>query len=143
MKNDFEKLEYEHSVDNQIPFLQKLNPKIEILPLVIGDLSEKAAQDLANNLAKIKDAIFIISTDLSHFLDYKQAIKKDKETISIIQNLDLKNADKLDACGQFPLMVLMHLCKLKGWKPQLIEYKNSGDFIREKESVVGYAGMWF
>jgi len=37
----------------------------------------------------------------------------------------------------------MHLCKLKKYKPKLIEYKNSGDITGDKSSVVGYAGFWF
>jgi len=37
----------------------------------------------------------------------------------------------------------MHLCKIKKWKPKLIEYKNSGDITEEKSQVVGYASFWF
>jgi AmmeMemoRadiSam system protein B len=35
------------------------------------------------------------------------------------------------------------MCKIKSWKPKLIEYKNSGDITGEKTSVVGYAGLIF
>ncbi|MCK4552710.1 AmmeMemoRadiSam system protein B [Candidatus Pacearchaeota archaeon] len=141
LKNDFGKIKYEHSVENQIPFLQKLNFK-EVLPLVIGEISNKEAGEIAKKISKI-DAIYIFSTDLSHFLPYEESVKKDEETIKIIENLDFENFEKIDACGKFPLLIMMHLCKLTNWKPKLIEYKNSGDIIGDKNSVVGYASFLF
>ena len=142
IENDFLKIYYEHSVENQIPFLQKLNPDIEVLPLVVGEISNEEAEKIAEKFLEI-DAVYIFSTDLSHFLPYEEAIKKDKQTIKIIENLDLNNFENIDACGKFPLLVLMHLCKLKNWKPKLIEYKNSRDIIGDKNSVVGYASLYF
>jgi len=142
-KTDFKeaKIEQEHSIDNQIPFLQRLGIK-EIMPLVIGELTNGQAKEIAEKLSKIP-ALYVFSTDLSHFLPYEQALKKDKETIKLIENLDLKNFHKIDACGFYPLLVMMHLCKLKNLKPHLVEYKNSGDITGEKSSVVGYASFWF
>ena len=142
IKNNYPKLTYEHSVDNQIPFLQKLNPEIQILPLVVGEISEDEAENIVNELSKI-NAVFIFSTDLSHFLEYNKAKIVDKETIKVIENLDRDNFEKIDACGKFPLRIMMQLCKLKGWKPELIEYKNSGDVIKDKSKVVGYCSFYF
>ncbi len=139
--NEFEKLEHEHSIDNQYPFLKKLGFK-EVLPLVIGQLSDADAQDLAGDLSKL-DAAFIFSTDLSHFLNYQDAISKDKRTINILKSLDLEKWSNLDACGKFPLRVLMHLCKIKDWKPKLLEYKTSADVTGDKNRVVGYASLVF
>lgn len=140
-ESSYPKLDYEHAIDNQIPFLQYLGYK-EVLPLVVGQISNEEAEKIAIELSKEK-GIFIISTDLSHFLPYEQAIKTDKTTIKIIQDLDINNYNKMDACGSYPLLIVMHLCKLKGWKPKLIEYKNSGDITGEKSQVVGYASFWF
>ena len=70
-------------------------------------------------------------------------IQKDKRTISILENLDFDNFKFIDACGYFPLMIMMQICKSKNRKPVLVKYKNSGDIIDDKETVVGYAGMWF
>ena len=142
IKNDFKKIDYEHSVENQIPFLQKLNPNIEVLPLVVGEISNQEAEDIAKKILEI-NAVYIFSTDLSHFLPYEQAVKIDKQTIKIIEDLNLEKFDNIDACGKFPLLITMHLCKLKNWKPKLIEYKNSGDVIGDKSSVVGYASFRF
>lgn len=143
--SDFPKTDIskEHAIDNQIPFLQKLG-FTEILPLLVGELTKIDAKKAAEEISGLDGAI-IISTDLSHFLHYRAAAKKDAETITSIEDLNsdalIKNENS--ACGIFPLMVLIELCKIKKWKPQVIEYKNSGDMIGDGESVVGYAGMIF
>ena len=135
-------IEQEHSIKNQVPFLQKIRCN-EILPLMIGKITDEQAQEIAKKLAKIK-ALYVFSTDLSHFLPYEQAVERDKETIEAIESLDLKNFSNVDACGYYPLLVMMHLCKLKKTKPILIEYKNSGDVTGDKyHGVVGYSSFWF
>ncbi len=134
-------IDQEHSITNQIPFLQKLGIK-EIMPLMIGKITNEQAQEIAKKLSKIK-ALYIFSTDLSHFLPYEQTKKKDKQTIKIIESLDTNNFNYIDACGYFPLLILQHLCKIKKTSPHLIQYKNSGDIVEDKSAVVGYASMWF
>ncbi len=145
-QNGFERtnISQEHAIDNQIPFLQKLGFR-EILPLVVGEIDIEEAREIAEKLAGIKDSIIIISTDLSHFLPYEQAIKKDKETIKAIESLDAEKLLKIDncACGIFPLLALIELCGIKKFRPKLLEYKNSGDITGDKSNVVGYACFAF
>jgi len=134
-------IEQEHSISNQYPFLQKLGIQ-EIMPLMIGKITEEQAQEIAKNISKIK-ALYVFSTDLSHFLPYDSAVSRDKESIKILENLDFNRFKYIDACGHFPLLVMMHLCKLKKTKPKLIIYKNSGDITNDHSSVVGYASLYF
>lgn len=140
-ENYLGKLDYEHSVENQIPFLQYLHIN-NILPIVVGDISYEDAKEIAKEFNK-KDTLFIFSTDLSHFLPYNECVKTDKETIKIIESLNMQKFEKIDACGKNGLKILFALCKENKWKPKLIEYKNSGDITRDKSSVVGYASFWF
>jgi AmmeMemoRadiSam system protein B len=134
----------EHAIDNQIPFLQKLNFK-NILPILVGEISLEQAKQIAKELSKIDNVIFVLSTDLSHFLPYEEAKARDKETIKAIENLDANKLISIEnsACGIYPLLILIELCKLKNIKPKLIEYKNSGDITRDKSRVVGYCSMVF
>lgn len=143
INNGFETgyIENEHSIANQVPFLQKLGVK-EVLPIMVGDIDNEQANEIAEKISKI-NALFVFSTDLSHFLPYRIALEKDKKTIEIIEKLDFSKFEQVDACGRNGLLVLFHLCKLKKWKPKLIEYKNSGDVTGEKASVVGYGGFVF
>ena len=144
LKNGFKtaNIHAEHSINNQIPFLQKLNPNVEVLPLMVGDINNDYAGQIAEKLAEIK-ALFVFSTDLSHFLSYDKAVEKDRKTIEIIESLDFERFNEIDACGKNGLLILFHLCKIKAWKPKLIEYKNSGDVTGDKSSVVGYACFYF
>jgi len=146
ISNGFKKenIHREHSIGNQIPFLQKLGIKL-VLPLMVGDVSNEEAEEIAKGLVKLADnkTIFVFSTDLSHFLNYDKALIRDRKTIEIIENLDFENFDEIDACGRNGLLILFYLCKLKSWKPKLVEYKNSGDVAGDKASVVGYAGFVF
>ncbi|MFA5333536.1 MAG: AmmeMemoRadiSam system protein B [Candidatus Nanoarchaeia archaeon] len=136
--NGFETVNYEHSVQNQLPFLKFLGIR-EVLPLVVGELSQLDAENLAE---KFKDfrGLFVFSTDLSHFLKYDKAIKIDNSSINSIKNLSEKN---VDACGINALKIFFELAKLKKFKAKLVEYKNSGDMIGDKSSVVGYASFIF
>jgi AmmeMemoRadiSam system protein B len=131
----------EHSIANQIPFLQMLGIK-EIMPLMIGDISLESAMNLAEKLSKI-NALYIFSTDLSHFLPYDTANEIDHESIDIIEKIEFKRLNRLDACGAFPLLVMFYLCKILQTSPKLIEYANSGDVTGDKGQVVGYASFWF
>lgn len=134
-------IEQEHSIKNQIPFLQKLNFE-GIMPLMIGKITDEQANEIAKKISKIK-AFYIFSTDLSHFYPYEKALESDKKTINIIENLDFENFKFIDACGYFPLLIMTHLCKILKTKPHLIQYKNSGDIKGDKSAVVGYASFWF
>jgi len=132
----------EHSIKNQVPFLQKLGIQ-EIMPLIVGKITQEKAEEIAKNISKIKNTLYIFSTDLSHFMSYGDAIVADKRSIEIIEKLDKENFKYINACGFFPLMILFHLCKLKKTKPKLIQYKNSGDMTEDKSAVVGYCAMSF
>lgn len=132
----------EHSMSNQAPFLQKIGIR-EIMPLMVGKITDEQALEIAKKISNIENCVYIFSTDLSHFYTYEKAIESDKRTIKILENLDFENFKFIDACGYFPLLILMHLCKILKTKPHLIEYKNSGDITGDKSNVVGYASFVF
>jgi AmmeMemoRadiSam system protein B len=139
IENDFDKIDYDHSVVNQIPFLQKLSSDVEVLPLVVGDIDDKDAREIAERFVDF-DGLFVFSTDLSHFLEYDEAVDVDMRSVELIKDLDVFD---VDACGKYPLMIMAKLCEMRGWKPELVEYQNSGDVTGERDSVVGYASFLF
>ncbi len=129
----------EHSLEIQLPFLQTvLGEGFTFYPVLCGEVS---ALSLATALEEAIDekTILIISSDLSHYLTYDNAVKTDKVANSSIPKLDIKKfEEKGDACGKTPILVLMHLAKKKGWKGKLLNYRNSGDTAGDKIRVVGY-----
>ncbi len=142
----------EHSLEVELPFLQSVIKNFKILPLITGldqtfDV-EKVASAL-NQILPGKNVLFVASTDLSHYHPYEVAVKKDKKTISLIEDMDVaqfENAAKdntAELCGQKPVSILMALAKLKGGSARLIHYANSGDTAGDKSRVVGYAALAF
>ena len=134
--------EIEHSVEVEIPFLQYTLKDFEIIPIVMGFADEKKIADILLNYINDR-TLLVISSDLSHYLDYASAKKKDSETISYITGFEfdkLKSSEN-SACGKSGILILMHLAKKLGWKPVLLHYANSGDTAGDKGRVVGYAAF--
>lgn len=128
----------EHSVEVQIPFLQVVLDDFEVDPILTGNVNPSEAADALEN----EDGFLLISSDLSHYLPYDVAVKRDDETIRLIESMDLKGfMEKGDACGKMGILIAMELAKRKGWKFQLLYYANSGDTAGPKTGVVGYAAI--
>src|SRR3989339_422836 len=114
----------EHCLEVQLPFLQQVLKEFKLYALLLGEIK---AEELAEKIVKYldDDTLIIVSSDLSHYLSYDAAIKKDQATINHILNFNFFG--EIEACGNKPIRVLMHLAKKLGWQPFLIDYKNSGD----------------
>jgi len=135
----------EHSVEVVLPFLQYYLGKFELVPMVVGTRFDiHRVTDAVNSIIDQK-TLFVASCDLSHYLSYKDACSKDKNTIGMI--LDLKEDQLLNsynaACGVSPVVILLNLANRYGWQPVLLHYSNSGDTAGGHDRVVGYAAIAF
>jgi len=133
---------WEHSVEVQVPFLQKTLSNFTILPVVFGNVDPEQA---ARVLAGVLDAktIVVASSDLSHYYPYPAAKQLDSRCVQAICDMNIDAMQTQEACGKVPILTLMHLARAKGWKPQLLDYRNSGDTAGDKTAVVGYAAIAF
>ena len=133
---------WEHSVEVQVPFLQKALKSFKLLPVVMGELDPaQAAKALA---ASIDDkTIIVASSDLSHYHSYETAKGLDDRCVKAICDLDIDAMMTQEACGKTPILTLLHLARQKGWKAQLLDYRNSGDVTGDKDRVVGYTAVAF
>lgn len=133
---------WEHSVEVQVPFLQKTLKHFKILPVVFGATDPAAAARVL--VEQLDDTtLIVVSTDLSHYLPYGQARALDAQTITNICRLETGRLHHDDACGLTPVLTLMHLARLKGWQAELLDARNSGDTAGDKSRVVGYAAIAF
>lgn len=139
IKNELEKDGKEESITNQIPFLQKINPKVKILPLIIGEINKNQAKKIVESFIEF-NGIFIFTINLSESLDQDSATEVDTKSISELEKLNISNVESDD---KNVLLILKELCLIKNWRPQLIEYSNSGKTNGEKSSVTGFASFWF
>ncbi len=133
---------WEHSVEVQVPFLQKTLKDFKILPIVLG---EADPEQVARALAGILDdrTIVVASSDLSHYHTYDVAKALDSRCVKAVCDLNIEQMKNQEACGKTPILSLLHLARLKGWKARLLDYRNSGDVTGEKDRVVGYSAVAF
>jgi len=133
---------WEHSLEVQMPFLQRTLNKFEILPVVYGEVDPEAA---AKVLMKFIDdrTLVVASSDLSHYYPYETAKALDTDCVKAICDLDTKRMTQQEACGKAPILTLMEIARQKGWKAKLLDYRNSGDTSGNKDAVVGYAAIAF
>ncbi|MCX6935295.1 MAG: AmmeMemoRadiSam system protein B [Verrucomicrobia bacterium] len=134
---------WEHSVEVEIPFLQRTLKSFGLVPVVCGQIDEAKA---ALALMKILDdrTLIIASSDLSHYDTYANAQERDRRCIEAICRLDPDAVGNEDACGHTPIRILLHVAKQLGWQARLLDYRNSGDTTGDKSrGVVGYAAIAF
>ena len=87
--------------------------------------------------------VVVASSDLSHFHSYEVAQQKDRSAIEAMLTLDTARLRGEEACGKGPVLALLALAKHRGWKAQLLDYRNSGDTAGTKSRVVGYSAIAF
>ncbi len=132
----------EHSLEVQLPFLQRVLEEFLLIPLAVGDAGAEEVADLLERLWGGPETLIVISSDLSHYLPYDAARRMDDATVQALLNLQLLVSHE-QACGASPVNGLIVAARRKGLQPRLIDLRNSGDTAGDKERVVGYAAMAF
>lgn len=129
----------EHSLEVQLPFLQTVLDDFTLAPFVVGDAPTELTARLLENLWGEDDTLIVISSDLSHFLDYDEACKRDANTASNIESFDGEKIGPYDACGYAPIRGLLKVAQNKNMQIDRMSLCNSGDTAGDKSRVVGYA----
>ncbi len=153
IRNDPRVFSDEHSVEVQVPFLQRSLKDFMIVPVVIGRPDYVTCRAVARGIAKTargsgKRVLIIASTDLSHYLKYDDALLRDQATLSEMLNYDpVRFARKVaegecELCGSAPVITAMLACgELGADRITLLKYSNSGDTAGDKSRVVGYGSL--
>ncbi len=128
----------EHSLEVQLPFLQTVLDEFTLAPFVVGDAPAELTARLLETLWGGDETLIVISSDLSHFLDYRSACEKDSTTAANIESFQEDKIGPHDACGYAPIRGLLHVAKQKNMKIERISICNSGDTAGDKSRVVGY-----
>lgn len=132
----------EHSLEVMLPFIAHvLGGDCEILPALTGDVSHDNVAELIKAVWGDEETLLVISSDLSHFLDYSSCQKIDEKTKNAIENFETKDIDTSRACGHIPICGFLKIAKEKQMKVKTLGVINSGDVGAPKQSVVGY-GAW-
>ncbi|MDR1394396.1 MAG: AmmeMemoRadiSam system protein B [Bifidobacteriaceae bacterium] len=133
----------EHSLEVHLPFIQTvLPPGTPVLPLLVGWSAPEVVAEVIETLWHTPRTLFIISSDLSHYLPYGQAKATDQAALEqIMAGGPALTGDQ--ACGAFPLNGWLAAVQHHPVRPRLIDYRNSGDTAGDRSAVVGYPAMTF
>lgn len=131
----------EHSLEVHLPFLQMVLGDFSVVPLVVGEATADEVAQVLETLWGGPETIIVVSTDLSHYLDYDSARRMDEDTCRAIEELDTDAIGRDQACGRVPVKGLLALAKRRGMKVTTLDLRNSGDTAGDRDRVVGY-GAW-
>ncbi len=127
----------EHSLEVQLPFLQVCLSEFVLVPVVVG---EATADEVAELVLRLWDeqTLVVVSSDLSHYLDYWTARTVDAETTKLIETLQWNRLTGERACGYRPVSGLLKACAERGLRVKTVDLRNSGDTAGDRSQVVGY-----
>jgi MEMO1 family protein len=141
----------EHSLEVQLPFLQRVLGPFKLVPIVMGEQNYDAERALGVALAKLvqgTNTLIVASSDLSHFHTYDDASKMDHKTLKAIEQWDdLSLSDNLEsrvweACGGGPIVAAMIAAQRLGAnQAKILKYANTGDVTGDHSRVVGYGAV--
>ena len=132
----------EHALEVQLPFLQAVLPSFELVPLVVGQADSGDVAGVIENLYSA-ETLIVVSSDLSHFLDYDSCQHRDRSTSTLIEQMQADKIGPYDACGAYPLRGLLKSARQHGWRVRTLDLRNSGDTAGDKSRVVGYGAYEF
>jgi len=131
----------EHSLEVQLPFLQMILDAFTLVPLAVGDAGAAEVGEVIEMLWDGPETLIVISSDLSHYLDYESARRCDEATSRAIEALRYEDIQYDDACGRDPVNGLLYVARKRGMKVTRLDLRNSGDTAGTPDRVVGY-GAW-
>jgi len=139
----------EHSLEIELPFLQRVFPGgFQLLPVMLRDQSPQVTRALGQALAETlagTNALLVASTDLSHFYTQAEARQLDAEMLAQIEAFDPDGVLKAEqdgrgfACGHGAVAAVLWAAKdLGADEVKILHYATSGDVSGDYEQVVGY-----
>lgn len=130
----------EHSIEVQLPFLQKVLKNFSIIPIVYGEANPQELAVALEPFLKQPNTLIIFSADLSHYYTYDQAKLIDNQTKALVEN-KLPMVEDHMSCGATGINAAVILSQQSHLLPKLLDIVNSGDVSGDKSGVVGY-GAW-
>jgi AmmeMemoRadiSam system protein B len=127
----------EHSLEVQLPFLQVVLGKFDMLPIAIGLSPPDQVARALDGAWNGPDTLIVVSSDLSHYHTSEEARQLDARSTQAIQQMRSDLADE-QACGARAINGLMQVARRRGLAVELLDQRNSGDTAGDRSRVVGY-----
>jgi len=133
----------EHSIEVHLPFLQAVLTDFKIVPLLVGDARPAQVDQVLESLWGGSETLILLSSDLSHFLNYDAARQMDREATRAIESLRPEDLSYHHACGRTPVSGLLLAARRHNLKVHTLDLCNSGDTAGTHDRVVGYGAYAF
>ena len=127
----------EHSLEVHLPFLRAVLDDFLLIPVVVGDASPEDVAQVIESFWDRDDVLVVVSSDLSHFLDYETANRVDRETTRAIE-AHAQDLRPQQACGCRAINGLMRVAQDHALEVTTLDVRNSGDTAGDRARVVGY-----
>ena len=145
--------EDEHSLEVQLPFLQRSVGSFTFVPIAIGVGRFAALDSLGRGIAQTLKhwqgtVLIVASSDMNHYEPDDVTRLKDHKAIDRILALDpaglyeVIGQESISMCGYGPAIAMLTAAKEIGaTRAELVRYATSGDISGDRSAVVGYAGI--
>jgi AmmeMemoRadiSam system protein B len=142
------KVDQEHSLEIELPFLQHILGSFRLLPVMIRDQGAPVAEALGQALVETLqglEALFVASSDLSHFYSRQQADLLDAELLRRLEAFDPAAVLAAEAegagfaCGRGAIAAMLWATRQMGAnRVKVLRHATSGEVSGDFNSVVGY-----
>ena len=131
----------EHSIEVELPFLQRRLGDFRVVPLVVGDIARTRLTEIVDTVWGGDETLIVVSTDLTHFLNAAQAEATDSKTAIAVERAEPRTIDAHHACGHRPLAAFLRCAAARGMRITRTALTHSGHATKDHDRVVGY-GAW-
>ncbi len=161
---DFLAMQYEHSIEVQLPFLQYIyGNSFKLVPIILKDMDLEEVRELAKVIYEIslelnRKILVIASSDFTHHGEYYGYVLFTENVNENVKELDLKYIRAIEelntkkffellekyngtVCGYLAIGTLIEYTKLIGGKLKLLKYYTSADITKDESLIVGYASV--
>ncbi len=156
---------YEHALEVQLPFIQRMLPEASLIPLMCGDLRTEQIHTVADALQPLledEQTLLVASSDFTHYGRSFGYVPFTENVADRIKELDMGAVERITSldpegflsyvhetgatiCGQMPISLLLALLEndKSTTRAELVDYSTSGEFTGDYSHCVSYAAIAF
>jgi len=127
----------EHSLEVQLPFLQRVLDDFTLVPIVVGDADPESIGTVLETLWGGPETLLVISSDLSHSHSYATAQQMDRQTSNAIESLHPDHIHDDHAPGRNPGNELMVAASQQGRQAKTVDLRNPEYSAAPKDRAIG------
>ncbi len=138
----------EHSIEVQVPFIQRVLPQAKIVPILMGAPTQDTVLTLADSLTRTisgTNILVVVSTDLSHYYSKSKANTIDAQTITLLKRFDteallqkFQQGENIMCGGGGVVSSLFYTKNFGSAAIEILQYADSSMTCGPPSEVVGY-----